>query len=117
MKFANIRLSYTVYILRAPGNHEFRTKEQGGKWKIQNKYNNLIMVSIDRMWKQEMHKYPLHILTANCETSLPLLTSVDYKRRNDLTSTELPSTLQIHETLIWHLGTLTRDLAADGDKF
>jgi hypothetical protein len=116
VKFANVRLSYTFHILRTPGNHAFRTKEQGGKRKTQNKYNNLTMVSIDCTWKQEMHKYLLHILTANCETSLPLLTSVDYKRRNDLKSTELPSTLQMHETVIWHLGILTKDLAADGDK-
>ena len=116
MKFANIRLSYIFHILRAPGNHAFSTKEQGGKRKTQNKYNDLIMVSIHRMWKHEMHKYLLHILTVNCGTSLPLLTGIDYNRRNDLTSTELPSTLQMDETVIWHLGILTRDLAADGDK-
>jgi len=74
------------------------------------------MVSIDRMLKHEMHKYLLHILTVNCATSLPLLTGIDYKRRNNLTSTELPSTLQMHETVIWHFGILTRDLVADGDK-
>jgi len=74
------------------------------------------MVSTDRMCKHETHKYLLHILTVNCATSLPLLTGIDYKRRNDLASTELPSTLQMYETVIWSLGILTRDLAADGDK-
>jgi len=63
-----------------------------------------------------MHKYLLHFLTLNSATSLPLLTGIDYKRRNDLMLTEIPSTLQMHETVIWHLGILTRDLAADSDK-
>ena len=63
--------------LRTPVNHAFRTKEQGAKRKTQNKYNDLIMVSTDRMWKHEMHKYLLHILTVHCATSLPLLTGID----------------------------------------
>jgi hypothetical protein len=116
VRFANIRFSYILHVLRASGNHAFRTKEKGGKRKTQNKYNDRIMVSIDQMRKLEIHKYLLHILTVNCEIKLSLLRSKDYKRSNDLMSTELPLTLQMDETEIWLLGIITKDLAADGDK-
>jgi hypothetical protein len=44
-----------------------------------------------------------------------LLTKV-FKITFTLRSTELPSTMQMDETAIRHLGILTKDLAADGDK-
>jgi hypothetical protein len=44
-----------------------------------------------------------------------LLTNV-FKITFVLRSTQLPSTMQMDETVIRHLGMLTKDLAADGDK-